>query len=247
MANASAAHEPSMEEILASIRQIISEDNGSAAPKIDGVIADQPETRAGVGVAEAERPLGRAPGAQRAPDQRQAEPKQAEQKPAEQKATEPKPAVPKPVELKAVGTQPAEKGAAPSAVPGKPGKEAAAQSRPEPSNGGFIHRHASEQVARALKSDHAAAAPGRAPLGSSQAPAAAAEEGPLLSPESGDAISGAFGALAHTILAQNARTLEDVVTEMLQPMLKQWLDDNLPGIVERKVQEEIERVSRGRR
>ena len=34
---------------------------------------------------------------------------------------------------------------------------------------------------------------------------------------------------------------------MLQPMLKSWLDDNLPGLVERMVQEEIERVSRGRR
>jgi cell pole-organizing protein PopZ len=49
------------------------------------------------------------------------------------------------------------------------------------------------------------------------------------------------------MLTQNARSLEDVVTEMLEPMLKQWLDDNLPSIVERKVQEEIERVSRGRR
>ena len=70
---------------------------------------------------------------------------------------------------------------------------------------------------------------------------------PLLSPENGAAVSGAFGALAHTLLAQNSRTLEDVVAEMLQPMLKSWLDDNLPSLVERMVQEEIERVSRGRR
>lgn len=247
MANASAAHEPSMEEILASIRQIISEDGGSAAPKIDGVIADQPEARPGASVAEAERPLGQAPVAQRAPEQKHAEQKQAGQKPAEQKAIDQKPGGPRPVELKTVEQKPTEKGAAPSAAQSKPGKEAAAQSRPEASLGALMHRQASEQAARALKPDHTPAAAGRAPTAAQPAPTAAAEESPLLSPKSGDAISGAFGALAHTILAQNARTLEDVVTEMLQPMLKQWLDDNLPGIVERKVQEEIERVSRGRR
>jgi len=46
--------------------------------------------------------------------------------------------------------------------------------------------------------------------------------------------------------ANNARTLEDLVKEMLRPMLKSWLDDNLPGLVERIVKAEIERVSRGR-
>ncbi len=69
----------------------------------------------------------------------------------------------------------------------------------------------------------------------------------LLSDNSNQAVSGAFNALAHTILAQNARTLEDLVVEMLQPMLREWLDDNLPTLVERLVQEEIKRVSRGRR
>ena len=59
--------------------------------------------------------------------------------------------------------------------------------------------------------------------------------------------SGAFNALTHTILAQNARTLDDLVREMLEPMLKEWLDDNLPSLVERMVREEIDRVSRGRR
>ena len=52
--------------------------------------------------------------------------------------------------------------------------------------------------------------------------------------------------LAHTVLSQNARTLDDLVKEMLRPMLKSWLDDNLPSLVERLVRAEIERVSRGR-
>ena len=52
--------------------------------------------------------------------------------------------------------------------------------------------------------------------------------------------------LAQTVLVQNARTLEDLVREMLRPMLKTWLDENLPNMVERLVRAEIERVSRGR-
>ena len=57
------------------------------------------------------------------------------------------------------------------------------------------------------------------------------------------AVESAFNSLAHTVLSNNARTLEDLVKEMLRPMLKSWLDDNLPGLVERIVKAEIERVS----
>jgi cell pole-organizing protein PopZ len=68
----------------------------------------------------------------------------------------------------------------------------------------------------------------------------------IISNEASAAVDTAFNALAQTVLAQNARTLEDLVREMLRPMLKSWLDDNLPGMVERLVRAEIERVSRGR-
>jgi hypothetical protein len=68
----------------------------------------------------------------------------------------------------------------------------------------------------------------------------------LLSRETSAAVDSAFNSLAQTVLVQNARTLEDLVREMLRPMLKTWLDDNLPGMVERLVRAEIERVSRGR-
>ena len=68
----------------------------------------------------------------------------------------------------------------------------------------------------------------------------------LLSSFTTAAVDSAFNTLAHTVLVQNARTLEDLVREMLRPMLKTWLDDNLPGMVERLVRAEIERVSRGR-
>ncbi|MHA1189299.1 MAG: PopZ family protein [Alphaproteobacteria bacterium] len=74
-----------------------------------------------------------------------------------------------------------------------------------------------------------------------------AQDDNLLSQDTGEAVSGAFNALTHTILAQNARTLDDLVREMLEPMLKEWLDDNLPSLVERMVRQEIDRVSRGRK
>ncbi|HEX2215325.1 MAG TPA: DUF2497 domain-containing protein [Xanthobacteraceae bacterium] len=70
-------------------------------------------------------------------------------------------------------------------------------------------------------------------------------ENALLSEQTSAAVASAFGSLAHTVLTQNARTLDDLVREMLRPMLKDWLDDNLPTIVERLVRAEIERVSRG--
>jgi cell pole-organizing protein PopZ len=68
----------------------------------------------------------------------------------------------------------------------------------------------------------------------------------ILSHSTVSAVESAFNTLAHTVLSNNARTLEDLVKEMLRPMLKSWLDDNLPGLVERIVKAEIERVSRGR-
>ncbi|MBC7584703.1 MAG: DUF2497 domain-containing protein [Tardiphaga sp.] len=69
----------------------------------------------------------------------------------------------------------------------------------------------------------------------------------MLSQSTVSAVESAFHTLANTVLSNNARTLEDLVKEMLRPMLKSWLDDNLPGLVERIVKAEIERVSRGGR
>ena len=69
---------------------------------------------------------------------------------------------------------------------------------------------------------------------------------PLMSQSTVSAVDSAFNTLAQTVLSNNARTLEDLVKEMLRPMLKAWLDDNLPNLVEKIVRAEIERVSRGR-
>jgi uncharacterized protein len=72
------------------------------------------------------------------------------------------------------------------------------------------------------------------------------EAAAILSNEADRAVTRAFGDLNRGVLSQNVRSLEDVVQEMLRPMLKAWLDDNLPRIVERLVRMEIERVARGR-
>ena len=42
----------------------------------------------------------------------------------------------------------------------------------------------------------------------------------------------------------NGKTVEDLVKEMLRPMLKEWLDRNLPPMVERYVEREIVRLTR---
>ena len=73
-----------------------------------------------------------------------------------------------------------------------------------------------------------------------------AEESGLLSESSSAATQAAFNQLADTITrrALGDRPIADIAQELLRGMLKQWLDENLPTIVERLVREEIERVVR---
>jgi cell pole-organizing protein PopZ len=68
----------------------------------------------------------------------------------------------------------------------------------------------------------------------------------MLSPEAAAGTEAAFSRLADTLMsrATSERSIEDITRELLRPMLKQWLDENLPVIVERLVREEIERVAR---
>ena len=61
------------------------------------------------------------------------------------------------------------------------------------------------------------------------------------------AAAASFGHLSANIaLPQNGQTLESVVREMLRPMLQQWLDANLPAIVQETVQAEVDRIARSR-
>ena len=67
----------------------------------------------------------------------------------------------------------------------------------------------------------------------------------LLSRQATAAVGSAFNTLTETV-KKHELTLEDVVCETLRPMLKSWLDENLPRVVERMVRAEVERITRGR-
>jgi cell pole-organizing protein PopZ len=58
-------------------------------------------------------------------------------------------------------------------------------------------------------------------------------------------VRAAFNALLASRIVQHSDVIIGLTREMLRPMLKAWLDDNLPVIVERLVSAEIERVARG--
>ena len=85
------------------------------------------------------------------------------------------------------------------------------------------------------------------PVAPSPASPASAEEEPLVSPATDAAIESAFNALSASIALQNSGRIEAMTREILRPMLKTWLDDNLPGLVERLVRAEIQRVARAGR
>ena len=89
-------------------------------------------------------------------------------------------------------------------------------------------------------------APEPAPAYEPEPDPAPAGEG-LVGAVAASAAASAFGQLSAAIqMPADGRTLEDVVRELLRPMLKQWLDANLPAIVQSTVDKEVERIARGR-
>lgn len=99
----------------------------------------------------------------------------------------------------------------------------------------------------ALQKD--AAAPALAPAAlNDPAPASTpAGAAALISDAAGEQVAAAFDDLARAIREGQMKSMEEMAREMLRPMLQEWLDDNLPRLVERLVRDEIERVARGGR
>lgn len=78
----------------------------------------------------------------------------------------------------------------------------------------------------------------------SAAPAEAARSA-IISERTGRQVAAAFGELSEAFAARSRKTFDEMAEQMLRPMLQDWLDNNLPTLVERLVREEIERVARG--
>jgi cell pole-organizing protein PopZ len=68
----------------------------------------------------------------------------------------------------------------------------------------------------------------------------------LMSDSKAAAAAGSFTRLAGSIRVAESQgqTLEAVVRDLLRPMLRDWLEQNLPSIVESKVEAELDRISR---
>jgi cell pole-organizing protein PopZ len=239
--------EPSMEEILASIRRIIADDE--AKPSTDKpATADKP--------AAAEPPKKPEPVKTEAPKPAAPPPAPKAPPPAAPKAAPappPKPAAPPPAAVVSnsqddidamLASLDAAEPEPPAAAPEEDVFEltdemAVATPVPPPNNFRRVDPEEDLEFAEATSERQRKPA---IDMPSYDAPPAP----PILSRTTVSAVESAFNSLAHTVLSNNARTLEDLVKEMLRPMLKSWLDDNLPGMVERIVKAEIERVSRGR-
>ena len=178
--------EPTMEEILASIRRIISEDDPPAE-------AAEPEAHA-------------------APE------------PEPESAPEPEP------EPVAFAPEPQEEPPAPMAAPEEDDVLELTDKVREPAE-----THGDIDV---FSRDEPAAQPAwRAP----------AEDEPLIADHAADSAASAFGNLHRAVsMPADGRSLEDLVRELLRPLLKSWLDEHLPEIVQARVDAEVARISRTR-
>jgi cell pole-organizing protein PopZ len=248
--------EPSMEEILASIRRIIADDEAKpqqAAEKPAAATAAKPEKPA------AAAPPAKPPVTNDIPPPAVPAAQAAAPKPA------PPPAKPAPPPLPEAPAAAAPKNqddidallagldettSAEEIRPPLPDGEVfeltdeMAVPAPEPAQPAFHKIEPHDDLE--FSESKSAKAPHRQPAFEPPPLESFAPQQPMLSHTTVSAVESAFNTLAHTVLSNNARTLEDLVKEMLRPMLKSWLDDNLPGLVERIVKAEIERVSRGR-
>jgi len=200
MSDANPQQEPSMEEILASIRRIISEDDDPSAKQ-----EDAPAEEASEDVLELTEVAEEA--------QEEPAPPEPEEEPPEEVPEEP---VEEELSLDEVLED----------VPQE-----------------------DELELRETVEEPVAAAPEPAPA---PAPAPQPVEGGLIAPETATAAAGTLSGLVAAVdrahggsaLGDGNRTIEDLVKEVMRPMVKDWLDENLPALTERLVRREIERLAR---
>jgi cell pole-organizing protein PopZ len=201
-ASSATAREPSMEEILASIRRIIEDSDGGKRP--GGDLAE-------IGLAEAEQadetieaePLGLSLVDDATPQAKTV----AEVEAFRSEFTAP---------VEDVSPQPVR--------------------APEPSQPAFQALDGGRAHESAPVRSHEAA------------PVRSADTGPrsaIISETAGRQVAAAFEELSDAFTASRKRSYDEIAEEIMRPMLQEWLDNNLPLLVERLVREEIERVARG--
>jgi hypothetical protein len=251
--NKPAPKEPSMDEILSSIRQIIADDDAAAAPR-KPVVPPAPSLQAAP--APTPRPIPNLPPMTRQPEpDAEPEPEPLELTPAQMV-----------VEDEDEKTAP---GLSFEAMLGRQARDPAPPADPpplvDPEDITFEPDEA-EMKAPAL-SPPPVRAPVMPPPPRTVAPPpqppprpipSVAQAAPmpdptlsqdmaeqLLEPTTDAAVKHTFTRLQGVTMAGAGVTLEGLMREMLRPMLKEWLDENLPAVVERMVEKEIARISRG--
>lgn len=105
-----------------------------------------------------------------------------------------------------------------------------------------VQRNPAEETVATEKND---AAPAQSASFSADANADFAAKPALVSEKTSRQVAASFGELSDAFAARSKKSLDEMAEEMLRPMLQDWLDNNLPTLVERLVREEIERVARG--
>lgn len=223
------SHEPSMEEILASIRRIIADDDSLPAMRTDSARAE--EASAGT-IAEADEEL------------------EHEERAAEQEGARiieargerwPRPVYPQAVEPPELRGEadPGRWGSPPAELRSEAAARENAAARRDFDESVSDRRESEDRRSQFRRPD--------APTFQNFTAPAPEPAQTLVSPNAAAAISSHFQALAASMIINDSELLHRYAQEMLRPMLKQWLDDNLPVLVERLVRAEIERVARGRR
>jgi uncharacterized protein len=244
-----------MEEILSSIRRIIAdedkEDQRHGADREDADAADADLDEPDDGVLDLTHVV-QEDGEVLDLDERTA-PAASEPEPARAEA--------------AADASPAANGAAPDGAvqdPAEPGAERQAEPDGEPAAGPPIEPDGGQDAARdgeeeaeelELQPIEAAAPPAdpqpQPPVQEAETPVENRDSKPdaLISDPAASASTQAFASLAKEVapkddepLPGSGQTVEQLVAEMMRPMLKEWLDSNLPALVERVVQDEISKL-----
>lgn len=222
-----AQREPSMEEILASIRRIIEDGDGGRGAE-DGEL-DVAKLRSEAANSAAPKPFAVTPDLRADPAPRAAAP-----------MTSPSPAAAKPVESRVepqLDTDAFDVALSAEELTSLPRDSELRGSSDT------LERQASAAAERVrARSQEIARTLDPADLEDSE-PARSA----IVSDSTGRQVAAAFDELSAAFEMSRTKSFDEMAEDMLRPMLQDWLDNNLPTLVEKLVREEIERVARSGR